>query len=227
MTSGHYHFRPDYRQVAEVQPTHTLAELEREVGVYAASPEFARAHGGPILRGILDAVPSAFFVDTAARGMHAIVDARIHRLYPGQFPAVPGWHCDASFRADYQAQPDLDLTPDTSHILCCVSSQPGGVSNTEFIDEAIAMTIADPGSESTLWQQVHREIQSRTRRSTTIGDGRLILFSSWTLHRPTRARIRGWRMFFRLSMHHRPPLGDGGLISKQEMVYVVDESLGW
>jgi hypothetical protein len=226
MTRVH-RFRPQYRTIARVPATHSLAELEQEVGVYAAGPDFARARSGPIVRGVLDAVPASFFADAAARGLHAIVDTRIHRLYPGQFPAVPGWHCDGSYRTDFHAQPDLDRTLDTPSVLCCLSSDPAGVSNTEFIDEDIEVAIGEPPPGTTVWQQVHREVQRIPRRTTVVPDGELVEFSSWTLHRPTPTRVRGWRLFFRLSMHHRPPLGDGGLVSKQEMVYVVDESLGW
>lgn len=52
-------------------------------------------------------------------------------------------------------------------------------------------------------------------------------FDSWTLHRCMPAKIRGWRLFFRMAMWHKPNLGDGGMITKQEQVYKLAEAGNW
>lgn len=52
-------------------------------------------------------------------------------------------------------------------------------------------------------------------------------FDSWTLHRAMPTKIRGWRLFFRMAMWHKPNLGEDGMISKQEQVYKLVEGSGW
>lgn len=223
-----YTFNPDYAPVGFFQSTASIAELAEETGVYSASPEFVREHCGPIANSILNAVPSSYFERAAELGLFPNIDVRIHRLYPGDFPAVPGWHADGEFRKDYHSQPDLEHVPEHYHLTGTVSTDEDGVSLTQLVTEPFNAIITNPTQTSTLWSQVHRQIEEAEPPTLYIPDGQLTQFSSWTLHRATPARVRGWRLFFRISMWHKPYLSaDGGSISRQEQVYRVAEHLGW
>jgi len=225
-----YAFRPAFSVVAKLPEQATIGELEREVGVYSATPEFLRKHCGPVANRILDAVPDSYYDEAVKLGLLPNVDVRIHRLYPGDYPAYPGWHCDGEFRETYFAQPDLERIKVSRHLTCTVSSAVGGVSNTQFLGEPFLCTVDDT-NDVALWGKVHAAVEAhRVKNSMRLydtRDGELVLFDSWTLHRCRPARVRGWRLFFRMSMWHRPHLGEGGMVTKQEQVYKVLEGGGW
>ena len=223
-----YRFRPSIEVVGKVPGVAPISNLSDEIGVYSATPEFIRANCGPIANSILDAVPDSYHDEAAGRDLTINCDIRIHRLYPGDFPAYPGWHCDGEYRETYFAQPDLSRIRVHKHLVATVSSHEYGVSNTEFLAEPFDFDSARVSADHGLWQQVNEALEAApTKRVTTIRDGELTCFDSWTLHRAAPAKIRGWRLFFRASMWHKPGLGDGGMVTKQEQVYKYVGHYGW
>lgn len=206
----------------------SIAEMERERGVYSAKPDFVREHCGPIANAALDLVPAWYYDEARGLKLFPNVDVRIHRLYPGDYPAYPGWHCDGEFRETYFSQPDLDRIHVHKHLTMTVSTNELGVSCTQFLADPFDAVVDADLSDVTLWGQVHDQVETaRPRRVYDTRDGELMCFDSWTLHRATPARIRGWRMFFRMSMWHKPNLGAGGMLTKQEQVYKLAEGSGW
>ncbi len=224
----HHAFEPNFRVVAEMPGAWSITDLEREVGMYSATVAFARRHGGPLTHQLLDHVPAAFFEEADRLGLWPNCDIRIHRLYPGDYPAYPGWHCDGELRETFFSQPDLHRTPVSHHLIATLSSHPMGVSCTQFLAEPFACDVGSTDSEHTLWGQVHRALEAeQTKRVFDVRDGQMIAFDSRTLHRAMPTRIRGWRLFFRMAMWHKPNLGAGGMLSKQEHVYQLVEGSGW
>lgn len=222
-----YQFSPNYKVVAKVDGVASIQALSDEVGVYAASPEFARKHCGPIVLNLLKCVPEWYYEKARVLGLYPNIDARIHRLYPGNYPAYPGWHCDGEYRETYFSQPDMDKVPVHSHLTATISSHEDGVSNTEFLMDPFDCEVGGVDSENKFWGQIDKAVNTHERDVQMIPDGNLTCFDSWTLHRCTPARIRGWRLFFRMSMWHRPYLGDEGKLSRQEQVYLLREGDGW
>lgn len=222
-----YSFKPNLKIVGAFYGKASVQDLSEEVGVYSASPEFVREHCGPIAKSMLDAVPQWYYEEARELGLYPNVDVRIHRLYPGNFPAYPGWHCDGEYRETYFAQPDMHKIKVHHHLTGTVSTEDVGISCTEFLIEPVECDIAGSDSENTFWGQVDASVNEKVRRFCFIPDGNLALFDSWTLHRCAPARSRGWRLFFRMSMWHKPYLGREGKISKQEQVYLVKEGVGW
>lgn len=224
-----YTFVPEIDVVGKFQPTATVAELAEEVGMYSASPEFVRTHGGPLTLQMLDAVPQAFYDECDELELFPNIDVRVHRLYPGDFPAVPGWHSDGEYRADYHAQPDLTKFREHKHLVGTISTDPAGVSMTEVVTSKFQAEVVDPTADNTLWYQVHAALEKdKNVDKVSLPDGQLTSMGAFTLHRATPARIRGWRLFLRLSMWHKPYLSDeGGTLARQEYVYRVSESKGW
>lgn len=221
-----YYFAPNYSVIAVCTGQASIHELADEIGVYSATPDFVRANCGPIARRVLDLVPSWYYDEARALGLWPNCDIRIHRLYPGDYPAYPGWHCDGEFRETYFSQPDLDRIPVSRHLTLTVSSDPNGVSNTQFLTVPFTATVDRPAADVSLWGQVHQQLGAQDALWDST-DGELVCFDARTLHRAMPARVRGWRMFFRMSMWHRPNLGEGGCITKQEQVYKVVEGSGW
>lgn len=228
-TAKAYVFRPSYSVVGHVPGIASIASLAAETGVYSATPEFVRANCGPIANQIMDLVPESYAKTARDLGLYLNVDVRIHRLYPGDFPAYPGWHCDGEYRETYFAQPDLERIHVHNHLVATVSSVDGGVSNTRFLKTPFSFQAdSAPTSDNTLWGQVHRALEATSpTQFYDSRDGELIQMDSWTLHKCMPAKVRGWRLFFRMSMWHRPNLGNGGMISRQEQVYKLHEGGGW
>jgi hypothetical protein len=215
--------------IAKVPPVVSIPDLEAETGVYSATPGFVRDHCGPVANGILDAVPGWYFQEAADLGLYPNIDVRIHRLYPGDYPAYPGLHCDGEYRETYFSQPDLNRIPVSRHVVATVSSDPQGISNTRFVARAYEFTPpTTPSSDHTLWGQAHQALSAiddlpywDTR------DGEVVCFDARTMHAAMPATLRGWRLFFRLSMWHKPNLGPGGMVTRQEQIYKVAVGSGW
>jgi hypothetical protein len=199
----------------------TAEEILDEVPMFSASPAFVQERGGPISKEILARIPQKFFDDVSRLGLYPHVDIRLLTLRQGDFPAYPGWHCDGEFRQNYESQPDLFVVPRHRHIVCTVSSDPEGVSNTEFVTLPFRARVIDPTSKNTLWRQVHDQVERNLAADcrTRGRDGDLVSFDGFTLHRATPARVDGVRLFLRVSMWHKPHLGNGGLLSSQELVF--------
>lgn len=219
-------FTPDFRVVGEYSPTATVEEIAGEIGMFSCSPEFVREHGSPLALAMFNKIPQDFYDEADELGLYPNIDVRVHRLYPSDYPAVPGWHCDGELRTTWDSQPQLNAVPRHRHIVGTMSTGENGVSLTEFITEPLTLTI-DGSSPRGTWEQVHRQIEDISPSTTTAQDGKLYEFSSFTLHRAMPATTRGWRLFLRASMWHKPWINDGGVLARQEYVYRLDEAKGW
>lgn len=232
-----YKFEPKIDILGQVKPTWDIDTLTNEIGVYAASPKKVRDVCGPIANTILDTVPDWWYRKCAELNMLPNIDVRVHRLNVGEYPAVPGWHCDGALRETYFGQPDLNRVKIRDTILCVVSSKESGVSNPEIITEPTTVEIKKPESSSdfVLWKEVHRNLPPNLNK-TVMPDGQITMMSCNTLHRVMPAHSRGARLLFRMSMWHNDYLGNGGKVAKcnqvykiidQETIYVVGEDSGW
>jgi hypothetical protein len=214
--------------IAKVDPVVTESDMMQEKSMYSATPDFARAFGGPIVRKIIDGIPSWYYDKASSLGLYPNIDVRVHDLrrlgVPEGFdiyPAIPGWHADGEFRETYFAQPDLNRVPVSFHVIATVSTHESGVSNTEFLKTPVSMRVDEVLPDSALWQNVHRFVESMDQKVTAyMRDGDVTIFDSRSLHRATRTARDGWRLFFRMSMWHKPNLGEGQ-VSKQEQLYLL------
>lgn len=221
-----YEFKTNLKVAGEVPPIASIADLEKEIGVYSATPEFVSKYCGKISNSILDKIPATYFEEAKALGLYPNIDVRIHRLYPGDYPAYPGWHCDGEYRETYFSQPDLNRIKVHKHLICTVSSHENGVSNCEFLNMDFRID-SRSSADFPLWGEVDRELSSFGHLPTIqTQDGTIYLFDGWSLHRVMPAKIRGWRLFFRMAMWHKPNLGEGK-ITKQEQVYQISGNQGW
>ncbi len=219
-------FKPESKIIGRLKPDASIEEIDAETSVYAASPEFVRKHCGPIANRILDAVPASYFELCASLGMLPNIDVRVHRLNIGEFPAVPGWHCDGAYRETYFATPDVDRVHVRDTVLCSVSTDAGGVSNFDIITEPFEFEPKEHTDELGLWGQVNEHVNRKQIPFENSIDGALYHMSCKTVHRCCPAQVRGWRIFFRMSMWHNDYLGDQGKIAKQQQVYIRTEA-GW
>lgn len=213
--------------------TLSIPAIANEPCLFSSTPEKAREKGGPLVREILDTIGDRCkkeIYDARQAGLHPIVDVRVQRLMPGMYPSIPGWHCDAVPRPYYHAQPQFDLiNPASFHVTVLASTDPA-VSNTRFLCNApIDFTF---NCHQPVWKQLHEQLQEQIDQGTipsrnlgTIQPGELVVFDSYTPHKAMPTLKRGWRLFFRYSMYHNPPIENG--IPNVQQVYVLSQSNGW
>lgn len=222
-------FIPNYGVVAQATPM--VEDFIGEKSMYSATPEFAREHGGTITNEIIDKIPDWYYESAAKLGMYPNIDVRVHDLNLEEipvghdlYPAIPGWHADGEYRETYFSQPDLSRIPVSFHIVSTSSTRPEGVSNTRFIDTAMQMETSEDLPDSALWAEVHRYVERLDNyKFTDMRDGGIVMFDARTLHKAMPAKASGKRLFFRMSMWHKPNLGDGQ-ISKQEQLYLLPKA---
>jgi hypothetical protein len=206
-----------FEKVAAFDGNATPDEIKNETMFFSCDPGFVYDHCGPLTKRIL--LAATRFMNAPA-GLHSVIDTRVHMLMPGQYPAIPGWHCDAVPRKEYGDQPDFSLiNPEAKHYVCTISSDTGGVSNTEFLVGPLSVDV-DPNR---VWSSVNAQIPEE-QPIRSIPDGCLVEFGSMAIHRAAPAtKWHGWRLFFRLSYMQNPPRNE---IRRQTQVYT-NAGLGW
>lgn len=219
-------FEPTVDILAQFPGIATIEELDAETSVFAASPNFVRKNCGPIANRILDAVPDEYLERCHALAMLPNIDIRVHRLNVGESPAVPGWHCDGALRETYFSSPDIERIKVRDTVLATVSTDPSGVSNFDIVTEPFDMEVKGDKNDFGVWKQVHDYVEHQKVPYEKSQDGRLYQISVQTVHRCCPALVRGWRLFFRMSMWHNDYLGDQGKIARQQQVYIKSE-FGW
>lgn len=211
-----------------VQPIEVIA---RERSVTSCSPEWVMANATPIIKDTTEEILSLMDSngEELPSGYHYVVDARVQRLMPGMFPSIPGWHCDGVPRSSYTSQPDLTkVEPNARHAVVLFATG-NNVSNTEFINNTpVTVDISD--DPIPVWRQVHRAVENQRMGrneiyTTTVTPGDIAIFDQCSIHRATPTQVRGWRIFYRLSMMPTPPMELG--FTNQEQVYLLSEENGW
>lgn len=220
--------RPVFSVAAGVFPKISADLLAKEPCLLANSPTAVRAQGGNLGKLALAHVEECYAADigrATKEGLSSCVDVRVQRLVPGMYPSVPGWHCDAVPRGSYHGQPNFEAThPRAFHVCVVLSTEPLGVSNTQFVDESMVFHIWDEEGRSR-YQQLHAEVEKHNPPVIQCKDGQFVRYTQRTVHRAMPSVRRGWRMYFRYSMYEKPPMEN--IIGNQQQVYLLNEGNGW
>lgn len=207
-------------------PKLTQGMLAAEPSLFSCSEEGVGVSGGLLAKTALKHIQAAFIKDiynAKQAGLSAIVDVRVQRLMPEMFPSIPGWHCDAVPRCNYHGQPNFAaINPAAFHVALTLSSELSGVSNTEYVTDAIKPKLYD---QEHVYRDLHEQVERMKPRTEVMKDGVFVKFTPKTIHRATPTHQRGWRMFFRFSMYHKPPIVNG--VQGQQQVYLLSEKNGW
>lgn len=210
-------------------PAVSIERLTAEPSLFSNSPEGVRAQGGTFSKFALAHIEEHYAKEVKRakeEGLSPIVDVRVQRLMPGMYPSIPGWHCDAVPRRNYDAQPDFRLiNPAAFHVCVLLSTSAGGVSNTQFMDQRHNFSLWTDGPSGRVYQKLHEDIEDLKPSVIQVRDGDFVKFTPYTPHRAMPCHKRGVRMFFRYSMYHKPPIENG--VAGQQQVYVLSEANGW
>jgi hypothetical protein len=200
--------------------------LKNETMFFSCSPEFIEEHK--------DSAPITYelmtnFILPAMYGMqndkNIIIDTRVNMLMKGQYPSIPGWHCDAVPRG-YNGQPDFSQCDDSvQHYMCLVSDrlneESDSVSGTQFITNLRRYSL-DPDK---VWQSLHEEVMKDSdKKIRSVKDREVIRFNQLAIHTATPAVSNGWRLFFRASLLNKEPANE---IRRQTQIYVDPNNAGW
>ena len=218
-----YTFKPHIRKVGNVSGLQSIETLSSEPMLFSAGWQFAWKNGGRLTREIMQKLFGfAEVIDAinGKNGLWVVIDTRVHMLMAGMWPAIPGWHGDAFPRCDKYAQPDLEAyNSAVKHYICLVASNVD-VSLTKFASQEVTVDV----NRSAVWKSVDAHMrQKRSLRCLFSHEGDIIEFDQRTLHTAQPCKVPGWRLFFRLSLYHKPPENK---IRKQVQVYT-DIGAGW
>lgn len=163
----------------------------------------------------------------ALHGYHPVVDTKMVQLMPGQYPCIPGWHCDGVIRKDRESQPDLrTLGLEVPHYIVTISDilDASLHCGTDIMDSYKEMdeNLVD---EEKVWKSVNEHFKDAQRVKDYFPghNGMMYRITRSTLHRGQQCKARQWRYFYRLSFYHMPAMNKE---RKQVTVYA-DPNGGW
>lgn len=200
------------------------SEIESEPMIYGGSWNWSNLNGGPLTQRVIRLIEKDIFNQIplhSFEGYHPVIDTKSVLLMPGQYPCIPGWHCDGVIRKSKNSQPDLKTLNDGIMHYTCSIGENETHQGTEFIEQDLDIFI-DPNN---VWKSADKEIQLLIDKPKThlMKSGAVAKFSRSTLHRGTPANTRQWRYFFRLSFYHMPTMNR---IRNQVQIYT-DINSGW
>jgi hypothetical protein len=214
-----YTFENRTEKIGKVPGIVTLDELKNEPMLFNADFYFATKKCGPITKEILRKL---VYKDLGPCDKYTI-NTRVTNCFRGQYPSIPGWHCDLVPRGEKYSQPELDkIDPKVRHAICLVATTEGH-SNTEFLDESLKI----PYDEKNVWGSIDKYLTLRDNtlnvKTFQITEGDIIQFTQQDLHRATVVKNPGWRLFFRISNANVKPANE---IRNQVQVYT-PLGIGW
>lgn len=189
-------FQSGYRVLGHLGP-YTPTELADEPMPEAATPAWVMAHGGPIAKAFVRALPEAWW-DPAG---DTIIQGKLNELAPGFWPCLAGWHMDGTSRINRRADGTADLLNPgqlTEQIICCL----GDVSQTGFLLGRINIPVVPeglpPGTGKPVIQRILAESMARGELMETAAlSGAVLQFGFGDFHDCRPAQSPGWRYFIK------------------------------
>lgn len=225
-------FKPEIKTLGQFEPNkrYTFEDLSNETMFFSCTPDFIydSPERAPITRAILDRLFARIInlglIDPDLEDLQFIIDTRVNMLMAGQYPSIPGWHCDDLKRGE-NGQPDFSLTDkDVKHFMVLISDtdNPANcISGTEFVTNE---TLYDINPDK-VWQSLHEAVELDSSKHTSfVRERDITMFNQGAIHRASPAVRNGWRYFFRLSYTHRKPSNS---IRRQVQTYVDVNNAGW
>lgn len=231
------------------------AEVKALGMIYRGDLDFAYLHGGPLVARFLDAALRDVRPRDQSRFAFATVDSRVHLLFPGMYPCIPGWHCDDFYRPEPTVADELAVgSPrQVGHrirgipqpMLSRVEAEApaihyavvyGASSLTEWMTDPWEYDVArlerdeddDDSHALGVYQRLDGVVAASVPKAKTrlVFDGEVVAFGPLDVHRCSRAASQGWRAFVRLTLsNHLKPENE---IRRQTQVYLpADRTVSW
>lgn len=206
-------------------------EIRMSPGLFRASPEDAFRYGGDVTRYALS------LMNFRNDRKYISVEVKVHNLFTGFSPAIPGWHTDGvpripvgagadEWNVDWgepsiQLQLDEAIRPHRYHLL--IFGRNGSCTN--FMKDPIEFKVPDRPTDqlySIINQQAERMLPDEIR---TV-NGEVWEFDWWNLHRAEPANLREWRFLIRaVESDYYPPRTDlRDVLRTNNQVYLKDHT---
>ena len=167
-------------------PLFTEEQIKAERLFFESSGAFAYKNGGIITRAFFDAVAKTR--DFA----NCVVDTRAHKLEPGQYPALPGYHHDEIAREDFKLK-GKGRGLEGHHVLGMINGQ---ICPTRFALGKCEMPKLVPGSS---WNPVINQLVADGSLKLWEAPTNFLVWYHWqTFHEAQAAKTSGWRWFARV-----------------------------
>lgn len=159
------------------------------------------------------------------RSDKALVDTKVHMLFPNMYPCIPGWHLDDVPRTRKDKQPD-HVNPIYKSRHCAMIV--GDASRTQFMEGNLSLPEYPDGSGKIIYKEWDKRVNTYHNFSHTtvyqVSSNEIIEFNWQTFHRGMSATHRGWRWFGRVTIDSL--LEPRNEIRKQANVYTT-EDISW
>ena len=209
-------FRPDQEPIAKVEER-LPDDMSEEVQLRGCAYHYAISNAGPIvLERLLLHKEVAAFAARCPAGYYAIVDARWSFLHPGQYPCMPGWHCDGwpRMQGNRMRAPWAHERREIRHLICVLGKH---ASTTEFLGDEHTQLVA-----GLTWEQVSKNVDAQ--HICRHRPGVIVEMGVGQLHRCPPARRAGTRLFFRISYSKQEPRN---ILDMRQAVVYAPLDKGW
>jgi hypothetical protein len=176
-------------------------ELMKEKSCFYPSLEFAKTHGGLIIRDFVNNLPEPFLNEAKSNNRNIIITSRLLYLKVGNYPLAPRWHCDDPFY-DFRYPLYGDDYSRDKQVICTVSTHPDGISNPDFFIKDINVNMKQETDVIT-WYDINNKVIEKINNNNIYKskDGEIILFDNKTLHCATAAKNEGLRLLIKAHVY--------------------------
>ncbi|MDF1665219.1 MAG: hypothetical protein P1V97_25880 [Planctomycetota bacterium] len=151
-------------------------------GFKYACLDFARPYLTEYVREMIDKAP------ISGGFRHVLLDVKVHDLRPGQYPCLPGWHCDGFI------DPRQESRGERHHLF--VSGQ-GAL--TEFLDRKVELTVPPGLRGKALLHSFRKQLRSLNWDAHSIPSCQWVQFGRRDFHRGPRAKRAERRLLIRIT----------------------------
>lgn len=196
-----YKFDQNIKTIGNIDRLATVDEISHEPMIFGGSTSFCQGKlARKVINFLFEKVPILYAHEAAG---NISIDTRSTMTMKGQYPSIPGWHCDFVPRNEVTGKPELSrIDSKMKHYMCVISSVENH-SCTEFVIDSPELEF-DYDSVIPIWGQLDTKITTGNYITKFIEPGEIIEFDQKSIHRASPTQNPGWRFFFRLTVGKRP-----------------------
>lgn len=190
--------------------------IPSEQMLFNCSVEFAKEKGGPITKQIIKTMESnnAFQIGLKPSYHHWLIDVKVMMLAKGQYPQMPGWHCDGVAKDHISNQPDLTSIDVAIPNYIAVIGVPEAKNTIEYIVQNITMSV----DKDRVWASVNNyaDFFYHELEIEQLKDNWMHIYTQPTINRVMPAARNSWVMFFKCFSSINTPTNQ---LRKQVQIY--------
>lgn len=213
-------FKSDFKKYGPIPFEFTENDIKNETMYFRSTWDFINSNNPtPIIRAFQSQLPGEFLLK------EALIDVKVHMLFPNMYPCIPGWHLDDVPRTRVDKQPD-HVNPIYKSRHCAMIV--GDASRTQFMNGNLSLPEYPDGSGRVIYKEWDKRVNTYHNFGHTwvhqVYPNWIYEFNWQTFHRGMPATHRGWRWFGRVTIDSE--LEPRNEIRKQANVYTTTD-ISW